>query len=38
MNSLAVDECECEICQGVEEHPDCERHRPLNVVLSRLNA
>ena len=37
MVELEVHECECEVCRGAEEHPDRERHRHLNAVLSRLD-
>lgn len=37
MVELEVHECECEVCCGSEEHVDRERHRHLNVVLSRLD-
>src|SRR5258706_15266969 len=37
MVALEVHECECEVCRGSDEHFDRERHRHLNVVLSRLD-
>ena len=37
MVELPVHECGCEVCQSGQEHSDCARHQPLNVVLSRLD-
>ena len=37
MNSAAVRECQCPACQQAAPHPDRERHRQMNVFLSRLD-
>jgi hypothetical protein len=37
MTSPVVRECQCPFCQQAAPHPDRERHRQMNVFLSRLD-
>src|SRR5215210_6001026 len=37
MTSAEVRECQCAACQQAAPHPDRERHRQMNVFLSRLD-
>jgi hypothetical protein len=37
MSSAAVRVCQCPICQQDVPHPDQERHRQMNLFLSRLD-
>lgn len=37
MGSQAVYACQCDRCQGPGDHPDRERHRQMNLFLSRLD-
>jgi hypothetical protein len=37
MTSVEVRECQCAACQQEAPHPDRERHRQVNVFLSRLD-
>lgn len=38
ISDIGVHDCQCEICRtGVANHPDRERHRHLNLVLSRMD-
>jgi hypothetical protein len=37
MTSLDVPVCQCPLCQQGAEHPDWERHRQINLLLSRLD-
>lgn len=32
-----IHQCECEICQQPESHPDQALHRQMNLLLSRLD-
>jgi hypothetical protein len=34
---MRVHQCECEICQRPDDHPDKARHHRMNLFLSRLN-
>ena len=37
MTTKEIHQCECEICQGPEAHPQKEEHHRMNVLLSRLD-
>ena len=37
MSALVVHPCQCAHCQQPEPHPDQERHRRINLLLSRLD-
>lgn len=37
MSTPAIRVCQCPVCQQESAHPDPERHRQMNVFLSRLN-
>jgi hypothetical protein len=37
MASLDVAVCQCPLCQQAADHPDRERHRQINLFLSRLD-
>jgi len=37
MSSLDVPVCQCPLCQQAADHPDRERHRQINLFLSRLD-
>ena len=37
MTTKEIHQCECEICQGPESHPQKEKHHRMNVLLSRLD-
>ena len=37
MTTKEIHQCECEICQGPESHPQKEEHHRMNVLLSRLD-
>src|SRR3954452_15237835 len=37
MSAAAVRVCQCPVCQQEGPHPDRERHRQMNVFLSRLD-
>lgn len=37
MSSVAIQLCGCSSCQQGTPHPDQERHRQMNVFLSRLD-
>ena len=37
MSQRAVYQCQCQICESPEPHPDKVYHHQLNVVLSRLD-
>lgn len=37
MTALAVPSCQCPLCQQEADHPDRERHRQMNLLLSRLD-
>src|SRR5262245_59525787 len=37
MSSSGIRECQCPDCQQAAPHPDRERHRQMNVFLSRLD-
>ena len=37
MSQRAIYECQCQICQWPEPHPDKVYHHQMNVVLSRLD-
>jgi hypothetical protein len=37
MSAPVVHECECDHCRRPEPHPDQERHRQMNLFLSRLD-
>ena len=34
---MVVHECECEVCQQSESHPDQALHQQMNLFMSRLN-
>ena len=34
---MNIHQCECEICQRPEHHPDKVRHRRMNLFFSRLD-
>jgi hypothetical protein len=36
MTAIDVPVCQCALCQQGMEHPECERHRQLLLVFSRL--
>lgn len=33
----AIHQCECDICQQSESHPDQAQHQQMNLFMSRLN-
>jgi hypothetical protein len=37
MSVPVIHECECDLCRRPEPHPDRERHRQMNLFLSRLD-
>ena len=37
MSAPPVHECQCEFCRHPQPHPDQERHRRMNLLLSRLD-
>jgi len=37
MSAAAVRVCQCPVCQQEGPHPDRERHRQMNLFLSRLD-
>jgi hypothetical protein len=37
MSAPLMHECECDLCRRSEPHPDQERHRWMNLFLSRLD-
>lgn len=37
MSAPTIHQCQCEHCQKPEPHPDQERHRRMNLFLSRLD-
>lgn len=37
MGKKPIHTCQCENCLSVEPHPDQERHRRMNLFLSRLD-
>lgn len=37
MTALAVARCQCAVCQQEGDHPERERHRQMNLLLSRLD-
>ncbi len=37
MSSSELPVCQCPLCQQSADHPDRERHRQMNLFLSRLN-
>ncbi len=37
MTSLVPPECQCPVCREATDHPDRERHRQMNLFLSRLD-
>lgn len=37
MPERPVHQCECQICQSVQEHPDKALHHQINVLASRLD-
>lgn len=37
MSQISIHQCQCDICQSPEPHPDREHHHRMNVLLSRLD-
>lgn len=37
MTTVAVPRCQCPLCQQAADHPERERHRQMNLLLSRLD-
>lgn len=37
MPEIQVHQCQCEVCQGQESHPDQVIHHQINLFMSRLN-
>jgi hypothetical protein len=37
MSELTIHQCQCDHCRQPEPHPDQERHRQVNLFLSRLD-
>ena len=33
----AIHQCECDVCQQSESHPDKALHQQMNLFISRLN-
>ena len=37
MSQKAIHQCECEVCQSSDPHPDKQHHHHMNMLLSRLD-
>jgi len=37
MADMASHQCRCPRCSAGEDHPDCQLHRHINLLMSRLN-